>query len=150
MTTFPTARVVAHVDLDAFYAQVEVLRDPARLANRPVGVVQYNPNGDLRTYTPDDDRIMNDSNGSLIAVGYLSRAAGVKRQHSGPDARKLCPDIQLVQVPTAHGKADLTIYRDAGKQVLDILARCAVCERASIDECYLDLTLEAQVCVERM
>ena len=23
----------------------------------------------------------------------------------------------LVQVPTAHGKADLTIYREAGKQV---------------------------------
>lgn len=30
----------------------------------------------------------------------------------GDDARKLCPDITLVQVPTAHGKADLTLYRE--------------------------------------
>lgn len=34
--------------------------------------------------------------------------------------------------------------RDAGKRVLDILARRARCERASIDEAYLDLTAEAQ------
>lgn len=142
-STLPTCKVIAHVDLDAFYAQVEIQRDPDRLANRPVGVIQYNPWGDLRTLTPTDDRIMNDSNGSLIAVGYLARDAGVKRNHSGLEARKLCPDIQLVQVPTAHGKADLTIYRQAGKRVLDILARCSICERASIDECYLDLTEEA-------
>lgn len=35
----------------------------------------------------------------------------------GDQARKACPELQLVQVPTAHGKADLTLYRDAGKQV---------------------------------
>ena len=35
----------------------------------------------------------------------------------GKEARKLCPDLQLVQVPTAHGKADLTLYRDSSKQV---------------------------------
>lgn len=34
----------------------------------------------------------------------------------GDQARKVCPEVQLVQVPTAHGKADLTLYRDAGKQ----------------------------------
>jgi len=33
------------------------------------------------------------------------------------EARKLCPDLKVVQVPVAHGKADLTIYRDAGAQV---------------------------------
>lgn len=50
----------------------------------------------------------------------------------------------MQQVPTAHGKADLTLYRSQGKRVLDILARLAKTERASIDECYLDLTAEAQ------
>ena len=35
----------------------------------------------------------------------------------GDEARKHCPEVQLVQVPTAHGKADLTHYRSAGKQV---------------------------------
>ena len=40
----------------------------------------------------------------------------------GDQARKVCPEVQLVQVPTAHGKADLTLYRDAGKQVLYVPA----------------------------
>lgn len=48
-----------------------------------------------------------------------------------------------LQVPTAHGKADLTIYRQSGAQVMAILSGLAVCERASIDEAYLDLTEEA-------
>lgn len=88
---------------------------------------------------------MNDSNGSLIAVNYAARAAGVKRNHRGDEARGLCPDLQLVQVPTKHGKADLTLYRDAGKQVLKVLGQSDAVrvERASIDECYLDLTEEA-------
>lgn len=58
--------------------QVEVQRDPS-LKGRPAGVVQYNPFGDLRTIKPEEPRIFNDSNGSLIAVGYEARAAGVKR-----------------------------------------------------------------------
>ncbi|DBA89011.1 TPA: hypothetical protein ACH3X2_000227 [Trebouxia sp. C0005] len=135
-------RVIAHVDLDAFYTQVEVQRNPD-LKGKPVVTVQYNPFGDLRTITPDEPRIFNDSNGSLIAVSYEARASGVKRGMRGDQARKVCPEVQLVQVPTAHGKADLTVYRDAGKQVVEILSRMAICERASIDECYLDLTEEA-------
>ena len=58
--------------------QVEVKRDPT-LNGKPSGVVQYNPFGDLRTIKPEEPRIFNDSNGSLIAVGYEARAAGVKR-----------------------------------------------------------------------
>lgn len=138
-------KVIAHVDLDAFYAQCEVIQDPERLKDHPVGVVQYNPYGDLKTLAPTEDRLMNDSNGSLIAVNYAARASGVKRNHRGNEARALCPDLRLVQVPTKHGKADLTIYRNAGKQVLKILGEgnAVKVERASIDECYLDLTEEA-------
>ena len=40
----------------------------------------------------------------------------------GDEARKHCPEMQLVQVPTSHGKADLTIYRDSGLKVSDLLA----------------------------
>ena len=41
--------------------------------------VQYNPFGDLKTHGPDEARIFNDSNGSIIAVSYEARAKGVKR-----------------------------------------------------------------------
>lgn len=44
-------------------------------------------------------------------------AAVFCRGMRGDQARKVCPEVQLVQVPTAHGKADLTMYRDAGKKV---------------------------------
>mgnify|MGYP001801674785 CR=1 FL=1 len=45
----------------------------------------------------------------------------MKRNMRGDEARKKCPDLQLVQVPTAWGKADLTIYRDAGAEVVEVL-----------------------------
>jgi DNA polymerase eta len=144
----PVHRCIAHCDLDAFYAQVEAARHP-RLAGRPLGVVQYNPFGNLQTLRPEDNRLFNDSNGSLIAVDYAARAAGVRRNMRGGEARALCPDLQLVQVPTAHGKADLTIYRDAGSQVQKILARGGRCERASIDEAYIDVTEAAAALLER-
>lgn len=35
----------------------------------------------------------------------------------GDEAKKVCPEIQLIQVPVAHGKADLKTYRDAGSEV---------------------------------
>ncbi|XP_062094815.1 DNA polymerase eta isoform X3 [Humulus lupulus] len=62
----------------------------------------------------------------------------------GHEAKEVCPEIQLVQVPVARGKADLNTYRTAGSEVVSILARTGRCERASIDEVYLDLTDAAE------
>ena len=59
----------------------------------------------------------------------------------GKEARRLCPDIRLVKVPEKRGKSDLTCYRDAGAEVISVLARFADrVERASIDEAFLDIT----------
>lgn len=59
----------------------------------------------------------------------------------GDEARRICPEIKLVTVPVAHEKADLTIYRDAGTEVFELLDRQgAVCERTSIDEAYVDIS----------
>ena len=53
----------------------------------------------------------------------------------GDEAQEKCPDIVLARVPEARGKADLTRYREAGAEVINVLqAFCDVCERASVDE----------------
>jgi hypothetical protein len=44
-------------------------------------------------------------------------------------------------VPVAHKKSNINIYREAGAEVVAVLARFAsACERASIDEVYADIT----------
>ncbi|XP_061600893.1 DNA polymerase eta isoform X2 [Cololabis saira] len=60
------------------------------------------------------------------------------------DAKKLCPDLQVARVRESHGKADLTHYRDASVEVIEVMSRFAVIERASIDEAYMDLTAGVQ------
>lgn len=77
----------------------------------------------------------------IIAVSYEAREFGVTRRMRGDEAKEKCPDIVLAKVPELRGKADLTRYRDAGAEVMDILQGFAdVCERASVDEAYLDMT----------
>ncbi|XP_064302005.1 DNA polymerase eta isoform X2 [Phalacrocorax carbo] len=60
------------------------------------------------------------------------------------EARALCPELALARVPQARGKADLTRYREASVEVMQVLSRFAAIERASIDEAYLDLTGSAR------
>ncbi|XP_035685289.1 DNA polymerase eta-like [Branchiostoma floridae] len=119
-------RVIALVDMDCFYVQVEQRRDPS-LRGKPCAVVQYKKW----------------QGGGIIAVGYEARAKGVTRQMRGDEAKKKCPEITLVRVPESRGKADLTRYRDAGREVIEVLCKFSRCvERASIDEAYIDLTEE--------
>ncbi|XP_072266144.1 DNA polymerase eta [Pyxicephalus adspersus] len=120
-------RVVALIDMDCFYVQVEQRLRP-ELKNKPVAVVQY------KTW----------KGGGIIAVSYEARAFGVTRNMMANDAKKLCADLQLARVSEAHGKADLTKYREASVEVMEIMSRFAVVERASIDEAYIDLTESVQ------
>lgn len=62
----------------SFYAAVEAAVRP-ELAGVPLGVIQYNPFGDLSSHSATEDRVQTDSNGSLIAISYEARAFGVKR-----------------------------------------------------------------------
>lgn len=78
-------------------------------------------------------------------MSYEARNFGVTRQMRGDDAKQKCPEIILARVPELRGKADLTRYRDAGAEVIEVLQTFAdVCERASVDEAYLDLTDRVQ------
>ncbi|RZF34267.1 hypothetical protein LSTR_LSTR010241 [Laodelphax striatellus] len=121
-----TDRVIALIDMDCFYCQVEV-RLNASLKDKPLAVVQYN------TW----------KGGGIIAVNYEARDRGVTRHMRGNEAKSHCPEIELVHVPSVRGKADLTKYREAGREVAAVLCEnCKCVERASIDEAYLDLTEE--------
>ncbi|XP_066171967.1 DNA polymerase eta isoform X3 [Sylvia atricapilla] len=82
--------------------------------------------------------------GRIIAVSYEARAFGVSRGMWASEARALCPELALARVPQARGKADLTRYREASAEVMQVLSRFAAIERASIDEAYLDLTGSAR------
>ncbi|KAM6405811.1 DNA polymerase eta isoform 2-T2 [Pluvialis apricaria] len=120
-------RVVALVDMDCFFMQVEQRLDP-QLRGRPCAVVQYTEW----------------QGGGIIAVSYEARAFGVSRGMWATEARALCPELALARVPQARGKADLTRYREASVEVMQVLSRFAAIERASIDEAYLDLTGSAR------
>ena len=119
-----THRIIALIDMDCFYCQVESRLDPT-LVGKPMAVVQY------RDW----------KGGGIIAVNYEARSFGVTRQMRGDDAKQRCSDILLVKVPEVRGKADLTKYRDAGKEVIDVLLNFGgIVERASVDEAYLDIS----------
>ena len=169
----PAHRIICHVDVDAMYVGCERELNPTALLHVPVAVSQYNPYGNLQETSSDEiDRrlivrpgkpVEGDTNGSLIAVSYEARAEGVKRNDRGRDAVKKCSELRIVQVPVKHGKADLTMYRDASYRVLNKLvasvkenapskasAEKILVEKASIDEIYIDVTSVAHDMAQRV
>ncbi|PLB37957.1 DNA-directed DNA polymerase eta [Aspergillus candidus] len=84
-------RVIAHVDLDAFYAQCEMVRlQTPREA--PLAVRQWD---------------------SLIAINYPAREFGITRLIAAREAQKLCPQITLQHVATfREGEGGKWAYRD--------------------------------------
>jgi DNA polymerase eta len=162
-------RVIAHVDMDCFYCQVEHKRLGIP-PTTPLAVQQWN---------------------MMIAVNYAARPFGIKRGMKAEECRKRCPGIQLVHVevldnnnstssaslfaaeaagessssssssssstssksssrPNTYGKtrqwgdvskASLERYRRASEEIMAVFSRyIPLCERASIDEAYFDLT----------
>jgi DNA polymerase-4 len=108
-------RCVAHLDLDAFYASVELLRRP-ELRGKPVIVSGSGPRAVVTTAT------------------YEARKFGVGSAMPTSRARRLCP--QAILVPP-----DFPAYREASQTVWDLVrADVEVVEQAGIDEGYLDLT----------
>ncbi|XP_004846542.1 DNA polymerase eta isoform X1 [Heterocephalus glaber] len=126
-------RVVALVDMDCFFVQVEQRQNP-HLRNKPCAVVQY------KSW----------KGGGIIAVSYEARAFGVTRNMWADDAKKLCPDLLLAQVRESRGKANLTKYREASVEVMGVMSHFAVIERASIDEAYVDLTSAVQERLQKL
>ena len=106
---------VLHVDLDAFFASVEVLDDPS-LRGLPVAVGGAG------------DR------GVIASASYEARARGVHSAMASVVARRLCPDLIILP-------GRFTRYEEVSAQFHDILADLTpVYEPLSLDEAYADLS----------
>ncbi|MGY6501163.1 MAG: DNA polymerase IV [Acidimicrobiales bacterium] len=106
-----TGATILHADLDAFYASVEQLLDPA-LQGRPVAV----------------------GGGVVLAASYEARAFGVRGGMPGRQAKVLCPDLIVVG---GHFRE----YQRLGDRVVDVFHDLTpLVERVSIDEAFLDVS----------
>lgn len=111
-TTGPT---ILHADLDAFYASVEQLLQPA-LRGRPIAV-----GGSGR-------------GGVVLAASYEAKAHGVQGGMAGWKAAQLCPGLTFVR-----GSFDR--YQAIADDVMAILGDVTpLVQRISIDEAFLDVS----------
>lgn len=127
--------VIAHIDLNAFFAQCEQIR-LNKLIDDPVVCAQWQ---------------------LLIAVLYAARKYGISRMDSIKAAREKCPNL-IVGHAAVFIKGDshwlyldseadqlaqkvlLDPYRRELRKIMKLLARlCDLVEKASVDECFLDL-----------
>jgi nucleotidyltransferase/DNA polymerase involved in DNA repair len=112
------SRVIAHVDMDAFFVSVELLRRP-ELKGRPVVVA---------TGTDPNAR------GVVMAANYEARRFGVHSALPLAIAHRRCP--QMVLVPR-----DMSRYSEVSRGVMELLRRYSdAVEVAGLDEAYLDLS----------
>jgi len=120
-------RIIAHVDMDAFYASVEARYTPA-LRDRPLVVGA----------DPKEGR----GRGVVTAASYAARRYGIR------SALPISRAWRLAQAARRRGEPEVVfvqgnrkLYVEVSERIMAILAtRADAFEEASIDEAYLDLS----------
>ncbi|MFN7098372.1 MAG: DNA polymerase IV [Gammaproteobacteria bacterium] len=115
-TTNQDTRKIIHIDMDCFYAAIEI-RDNPSLAGKPVAVGGA-PN----------------TRGVLCTCNYEARKYGVHSAMATAIAYRLCPDLVVLPVNMAK-------YRDVAKTIHHIFSEYTeLVEPLSLDEAFLDVT----------
>jgi DNA polymerase-4 len=115
MSETPTYRKIIHIDMDAFYASVEQMDNPA-LRGKPVAVAG------------------SENRGVVSAASYEARKFGVRSAISGVLAKKYCPEIIFV-------RPRFDRYKEISNKIHKIFHDYTdLVEPLSLDEAYLDVT----------
>jgi len=111
-----TSSKIIHVDMDCFYASVEI-RERPELKNKPVAVAGSSA-----------------SRGVITTCNYIARKFGIRSAMPSITAKRLCPHIVFLPV-------NMEKYRLISKEIHKIY-KCytKVIEPVSLDEAYLDVT----------
>jgi DNA polymerase IV (DinB-like DNA polymerase) len=113
-------RIILHLDLDAFYAQCEELRNPS-LKDKPVVVCVYSGR------TPDS--------GAVGTANYEARKLGI---HSGMPIifAKKKANTETIFLPV-----DIPYYKSISERIMEIAkSNSGKTETAGLDEAYLDVS----------
>ncbi|WP_423189736.1 DNA polymerase IV [Alkalibacterium sp. f15] len=114
-----TSRKIIHIDMDAFYASVEI-RDNPSLKNKPVIIARH----------PRDTG----GRGVVTTANYEARKFGVHSAMSAQKAFELCPKGLFVP-------PNFESYREASSKMHQIFLRYTnKIQPLSLDEAYLDVT----------
>jgi DNA polymerase IV (archaeal DinB-like DNA polymerase) len=118
-------KVIACIDLNAFYPSCEELRDPSLKGKAHAVIMTDEKMGDIMK-------------GAVSSCSYEARKYGVRSAMSLSKAKSLCPDLILRPV-------DIPYYREISDKVMNaIQAYADTLEQASIDEAFLDCTTRIQ------
>lgn len=112
-------RKIIHIDMDAFYASVE-LREQPQLRGKPVVVAWDSPRS------------------VICAASYEARAFGLRSAMSLATAKRICPQVVVVS-------PHFDLYREVSQQIHAIFRQHTdLIEPISLDEAYLDVSENKQ------
>jgi len=117
MTHPKRGRIIFHVDMNCFYASVEMAYNPD-LKGKPLAIAG----------NPEERK------GIVVTSSYEAREKGVKTTMNVWQAKKLCPELIVM-------RPNFDRYRAASKALFQMLAEVTpLVQPVSIDEGYMDVT----------